>query len=186
MTSKRDTKPPPPPTTRRKDERYGLQAPLRAKCTTWSSFHELFTLNISRTGLFVPTEHAATVGDPVKLIMHTPDGGLIHLEGVVRHVLTATASHPAGIGIQLTAAIERDQYDTLVERAAAASNLSKSAGDSHSGSLFGGTPRVTPQPTSGLPAAPAERASPLPGSASSAQTPVAGPESSEKRERRRS
>lgn len=115
--------PPPPGSPRRRtEERHPCIVALEVKCSSWESFRQLFSLNIARSGLFIPTDRTASQDEEVELRLRAPDGSALSLRGRVRHVLPAAANRPAGLGVQLTAVAEQDRarYAELVQQAAAA------------------------------------------------------------------
>ncbi|MBK8482593.1 MAG: Hsp70 family protein [Proteobacteria bacterium] len=116
--------PPPPPSSprRRGEERHAFRVAIDVKCSSWERFHQLFSLNIARSGLFVPTERAAQLDEAVELRLRAPDGSVLSLHGRVRHTLPAAPHRPAGLGVELSgvAELDRARYQELVQRAATA------------------------------------------------------------------
>lgn len=106
---------------RRQSARYPIVAPLKAKCSSWSSFGKLFSHNISATGLFIPTDREAETGEEVEVELLAPDQSTIRLTGRVAHVTPAGGPAAAGLGVRLQTVAEEDQqrYLALVAQAAA-------------------------------------------------------------------
>src|SRR5688572_28168517 len=68
---------------RRRHPRYTFEHPLRAKCTSWGRFADLFTGDISSGGLFIPTEERAQPGERVELELSLPDEITLRIGGTV-------------------------------------------------------------------------------------------------------
>jgi len=66
--------------------------------------------DLSRSGLFIRTNHAFTPGTIIDIVIHLPDGNSSKLKGTVRRALkTAVVSIKNGMGIEL---IEKDDFYT--------------------------------------------------------------------------
>jgi Ethanolamine utilization protein EutJ (predicted chaperonin) len=98
---------------RRSAIRYGYEAPLRAKCSSWPKFVELFTGDVSDGGLYIPTERDAQVGESVEVELSLPDGRALSFTGTVVNVIdTARAARfgkRAGLGVRLNPLSEEDR-----------------------------------------------------------------------------
>jgi actin-like ATPase involved in cell morphogenesis/Tfp pilus assembly protein PilZ len=95
---------------------------LRAKCSSWDRFRDLFSGNISKGGLFIPTDAAAEKGESVTVFLTAPDGDDIELVGRVTHIIQdPKTGGQRGLGIFLEAVPEeaRDRYIALVQAAEA-------------------------------------------------------------------
>ncbi|MBW2731106.1 MAG: Hsp70 family protein [Deltaproteobacteria bacterium] len=105
---------------RRQNARFPFVASLEARCSSWKSFHQLFSHNVSTTGLFVPSEEDAKVGETVEVMLHTPNKTVIRLEGKVAHLRPGEGGRPGGLGIHIMGVAEEDQvrYLDLVSKAA--------------------------------------------------------------------
>ena len=90
---------------RREAERYKYEAKLAVKCASWPDVLDLFTGDISETGMFIPTARDAMVGDRIELDIELPDGSAFPLVGTVVNVLdqakAAEYRKPPGLGVQL-------------------------------------------------------------------------------------
>ncbi len=108
---------------RRKAERYDYRARLSAKCSSWPKFVELFTSDVSKGGLFVPTLELANVGEKVSVDLNLPDGDVFPMTGMVVNVIgaeqAAKLGKRAGLGIQLDEfeGEAKDRFDALLESA---------------------------------------------------------------------
>ncbi len=68
--------------------------------------------DLSRSGLFIRTNHAFRPGTVIDIVMHLPDGNSSRLKGIVRRALkTSIASMKNGMGVEL---IERDDFYTKI------------------------------------------------------------------------
>ncbi len=89
----------------RTSTRFVHRSPVAAKCSSWPKFLELFTGDISAGGLFVPTDQAAGLGEPVELELELPDHSTLPLTGTIVNVITpeqaADRGRSPGIGIQI-------------------------------------------------------------------------------------
>jgi Tfp pilus assembly protein PilZ len=66
--------------------------------------------NLSRSGLFIRTNHAFPIGTLVDILIHLPDGTSSRLKGIVwRALKTSVVSLKNGMGIELT---EKDAFYT--------------------------------------------------------------------------
>ena len=103
---------------RREEPRATLREPLKARCSTWASFGQLFAQNVSRSGIFVATARPSQNNESVDIDLYLPDGTAIRLGGVVRHVFHDQGQQQ-GVGVQLTHVAEDDlqRYHALVEHA---------------------------------------------------------------------
>lgn len=121
---------------RRKAERYDYQVKVTAKCSSWPKFVELFTGDVSRGGLFVPTEEVAQIGEGVEVDLTLPDGSTFAVTGKVVNVITAeeaaSAGKRGGLGIQLDEfdAAHQARFDELLEAARAAQPIPEQISES--------------------------------------------------------
>ncbi len=83
----------------REHTRYAVELAIRMKCATWADYLELHTSNLSRGGLFVPSQLAAPVGAELAIELTLPNGALVRLRGEVAHVTAAGEGQPAGLGV---------------------------------------------------------------------------------------
>lgn len=106
---------------RRRHQRHSYEIPLLAKCSSWDSFHQLFSANISESGLYIPTDHAANLHDIITIQLLAPDGTTLNLAGQVVHIFINEAGDQKGIGVYLEPleADVQEHYLTLVAEAAA-------------------------------------------------------------------
>jgi len=74
---------------------------LRAKCSGWDRFRELFSGNISSSGLFIATPVVAEEGEVITIQLTAPDGGDLELVGRVTHVIRDESRGQKGLGIHL-------------------------------------------------------------------------------------
>ena len=98
--------------TRRRYPRYA--AALNVRLHTVADLHELYTLNVSRGGLFVRTKLPLEVGTRVKVsVVHPRTGEQFPLEAVVRR--RAEAPEP-GLGLELVGVTDqrRDEFFEFV------------------------------------------------------------------------
>jgi actin-like ATPase involved in cell morphogenesis len=86
---------------RRQHLRHPCEIPLQARCSSWDSFHALFSGNISERGLFIPTDRVATLKEPIAVEVTAPDKNLLKLTGVVVHVFRGPDGAQRGLGIRL-------------------------------------------------------------------------------------
>jgi len=91
---------------RESPERKSAERRVRVRCDTWHSFVDLYTRNLSRGGLFLRTDHAATAGSAVTVDLCLPDGRTLKLHGEVVQVISveeaAPGGRPAGMGVRFT------------------------------------------------------------------------------------
>ena len=73
------------------------------RCSTWADYLELHTGNLSRGGLFVPSQMTAPVGTEIAIELSLPDGATVKLRGEVAHVSAATDGEVAGMGVMFDA-----------------------------------------------------------------------------------
>ena len=104
---------------RRRSQRFPHTAQLQARCSSWETFHELFTANVSATGLFIPTDEQAESGDEVEVELLAPNDTTIHMVGRVAHIMPASSGQ-AGLGVRLVTVVGEDaaRYHALVSEAA--------------------------------------------------------------------
>jgi actin-like ATPase involved in cell morphogenesis len=108
---------------RRAEDRYPLRLELSAKCSSWPKFAELFTGDVSKSGLFIPTDETAEVGEGVALTLVLPDGSTFEAEGDVANVLDAAAAAERGVQPGLGVRIRqldddaRARFDALIASA---------------------------------------------------------------------
>lgn len=119
---------------RRKATRYDYRVNIAAKCTSWPRFIELFTGDVSRGGLFVPTTESATVGEGVAVQLGLPDGTTFEATGVVVNVVTdaeAQPGRPQGIGIRLDPpdGADAERFEELLHKARAAQPVPEAVPD---------------------------------------------------------
>jgi len=94
---------------------------LRAKCSSWGTFRDLFSGNISNSGLFIPTDVASEAGEAITIQLTAPDGGDLELVGRVTHVIRDGVGVQKGLGIHLEGVTSEasQRYIALVKAAAA-------------------------------------------------------------------
>jgi uncharacterized protein (TIGR02266 family) len=83
------------------------------------------TENLSHTGLFVQTEQAFTLGDPVRLALSFP--GLldpVEVAGTVAWVRPAASDHPGGVGVRVEREEDRRKLGDILSAAGADSHAS--------------------------------------------------------------
>ena len=73
------------------------------KCATWADYLELHTGNLSRGGLFVPSQMTAPVGTEIAIELSLPNGSTVKLRGEVAHLSPAMGGQGAGIGVMFKA-----------------------------------------------------------------------------------
>jgi uncharacterized protein (TIGR02266 family) len=83
----------------REHTRYPVELAVRMKCSTWADYLELHTTNLSRGGLFVPSQMSAPIGTEISIELSLPNATLVKLRGEVVHLKEAAADQPAGIGV---------------------------------------------------------------------------------------
>jgi len=111
---------------RRKAERFGYEATVTAKCSSWPKFVKLFTGDVSAGGLFVPTTKAAKVGEEIEVEVGLPDGSSLRLTGKVVNIigkeLASKRGKPPGLGIQLDPLEggDKERFDLMLAAARAA------------------------------------------------------------------
>jgi len=111
---------------RRADERYAYRVKLQARCASWPRFIELLSGDVSRGGLFIPTDEQAEVGEAVEVDLELPDGQRFLVTGEVVSVvdpIRAAELHTApGLGVRLheLTGEARERFDTVVAAARAA------------------------------------------------------------------
>lgn len=90
---------------RRNAERFDVELAIEANCDSWGGFVSLMTGDVSATGLFVPTERAAAIGEPITVRLSLPEGIEFELKGAVVRIVDTTAAKAegkrAGLGIHL-------------------------------------------------------------------------------------
>ncbi len=130
-----------PSPRRREDERYPYAAPLQARCASWPSFIELFSGDVSRRGLFIPTDRPAGTGERVEVDLALPDGQSFLVHGEVVNVVdpdrAAALNSAPGLGVRLDELTgeARVRYDQLVAAARAAQPVPEEATFSDTGSV---------------------------------------------------
>ena len=87
---------------RREATRYNFKAKLTVKCASWPKFLELCSSDLSRSGLYIPTDHDAQLGEHIEVEFTLPDDTTLLRAGTVVHagLRSADDSQP-GLGIQL-------------------------------------------------------------------------------------
>jgi uncharacterized protein (TIGR02266 family) len=126
---------------RRADERYVYNVKLQAKCASWPKFVELFTGDVSRSGLFIPTDQKAAVGEQVEVDLELPDSQTFKVTGKVVNVIDAARAaelHTApGLGVRLDAleGEARARFDQIVAAARASQPIPEPAPISDTGSV---------------------------------------------------
>ena len=105
---------------RRRHPRIPCRVSLRAKCSSWDRFHDLFSGNISKGGLFIPTDATTQKGETITVRLTAPEGSEIELLGEVTHIIKDKDGKQKGLGIQLATIAEEAQarYQELVRAAA--------------------------------------------------------------------
>jgi len=85
--------------TGRRATRKRLELPVHLKVPSVESAVDSKLVNISKTGMFIATQHPPAIGTLIDIELELPDGKLlIHATGkVVRH---ESAREPPGIGVQ--------------------------------------------------------------------------------------
>jgi uncharacterized protein (TIGR02266 family) len=83
----------------REHTRYAVELAVRMKCSTWADYLELHTSNLSRGGLFVPSQMTAPIGTELAIELTLPNATVVRLRGEVVHLTEATKDEPAGMGV---------------------------------------------------------------------------------------
>ncbi|HTM23063.1 MAG TPA: Hsp70 family protein [Kofleriaceae bacterium] len=141
---------------RRADERYPFKIRLQARCASWPRFVELFSGDVSRSGLFIPTAQQAAAGEQVEVDLTLPDGKTFAVTGQVVNVIDAARAadlHTApGLGVRLDplAAEARSRFDLIVAEARAAQPTPEADALSQTGSLPVHTALGRPQSEPGV------------------------------------
>lgn len=73
---------------------------VKVEFRTPSSFLVAYSINLSRGGIFLETDHAAAIGDRIALEFTAPGLGPIHITGRVAWRREAQSDAPPGLGIQ--------------------------------------------------------------------------------------
>ncbi len=106
---------------RREAERYNFRVQLSAKCSSWPRFEELFSGDVSRSGLFIPTDQQADLGEQVQVHLHLPDGTRFDVAGRIAHISGPEApTHGVGVRLDPLEGEQKDQFERLLDAARAA------------------------------------------------------------------
>ena len=100
----------------REHTRYPVELAVRMKCSTWADYLELYTSNLSRGGLFVPSRMTAPVGTELAIELTLPNGAVVELPGEVVRVSDGAGPQVAGLGVMfapLDAETQRALDDAL-------------------------------------------------------------------------
>jgi len=105
---------------RRDAERYSFRVQLSAKCSSWPRFEEMFSGDVSQSGLFIPTDQQAEIGEQVQVHLHLPDGARFDVTGRVAHIAGPEApTHGVGVRLDPLEGEQKDQFDQLLDAARA-------------------------------------------------------------------
>ncbi len=106
---------------RRDAERYSFRVQLSAKCSSWPRFEELFSGDVSRNGLFIPTDQEADINEQVQVHLHLPNHERFDVIGRVAHISGPDAP-TRGLGVRLDPleGEPRQKFDEILEAARAA------------------------------------------------------------------
>lgn len=108
---------------RRGEPRYGYVARLSAKCSSWPTFVELLSGDVSQSGLFIPTDEEAAPGEAVEVELYLPDDATFTVTGTVANVVDAEQAarrgSSRGLGVRLDPleGERKTRFDELVEAA---------------------------------------------------------------------
>ena len=83
----------------REHTRYPVELAVRLRCDSWKQYLELYTSNLSRGGLFVPSKQVASMGSEVMIELTLPDGEAVSLRAQVVHVVDKNSGPRPGMGV---------------------------------------------------------------------------------------
>ncbi|MCU1281792.1 MAG: hypothetical protein JWM53_5338 [bacterium] len=96
----------------REHTRYPVELAVRMKCSTWADYLELHTSNLSRGGLFVPSEMSAPVGTGIAIELTLPNAKTVKLRGEIVHLAERAGDQIAGMGVMF---LEGEATQALAE-----------------------------------------------------------------------
>ncbi|MCB9556709.1 MAG: TIGR02266 family protein [Deltaproteobacteria bacterium] len=99
----------------RRERRFPLRAPLEVSCESWASARQLFSTNVSRSGLFIESEEAINVGERLDLRISLPDGTSLALAGHVRHATEQGSVRGLGVALDPLSSAKIDAYRRLID-----------------------------------------------------------------------
>jgi uncharacterized protein (TIGR02266 family) len=86
----------------REHTRYPVELAVRMKCASWTDYLELYTSNLSRGGLFVPSRMSAPIGTEIAIELTLPNGTLVKLRGEIVHLSEEGGGQIAGMGVMFS------------------------------------------------------------------------------------
>jgi uncharacterized protein (TIGR02266 family) len=94
----------------RGDKRYPSGQSLKARCSTWQDFANLYAADVSQGGMFLQTDSVLPIMTELEIELSLPEGHTIQLKARVVHVIDAEHAQregrAAGVGVQF---IDLDQ-----------------------------------------------------------------------------
>ena len=95
------------------------QISLKAKVSTWESFFSLFSSDKNEFSLYIPTEKQTRVREHIAIMLFTPMGDSMPLDGQVVHIFYDSSGKQIGVGVKLgEPGAKNARFRELVDEAA--------------------------------------------------------------------
>jgi len=92
---------------------------LKAKVSTWESFFSLFSGDKSELSLYIPTQKQTRVRENIAILLFTPTGDAVPLDGSVVHIFYDSSGAQIGVGVKLVNVGSKHQrFQELMNEAA--------------------------------------------------------------------
>ena len=92
---------------------------LKAKVSTWESFFSLFSGDKSELSLYIPTQKQTRVREHIAILLFTPTGDAVPLDGSVVHIFYDSSGKQIGVGVKLVNVGKKHQrFQELMNEAA--------------------------------------------------------------------
>jgi Tfp pilus assembly protein PilZ len=103
---------------RRTAPRFPLDLQATLRCPNWQTAERIATANVSRGGMFLRTERPPAIGAKIQVTLELPDGRLVEVQSVVRHIVAPEEAkrrgRAPGVGVQ-TLPEYTNEFKALVE-----------------------------------------------------------------------
>ena len=92
---------------------------LKAKVSTWESFFSLFSGDKSELSLYIPTQKQTRVRENIAILLFTPTGDAVPLDGSVVHIFYDSSGKQIGVGVKLVnVGSKKQRFQELMNEAA--------------------------------------------------------------------
>ena len=101
---------------------------LKAKVSTWESFFSLFSGDKSELSLYIPTAKQTRVREHIAILLFTPTGDAVPLDGSVVHIFYDSSGKQIGVGVKLVNVGDKhERFQELMDEAARHVNIPNQA-----------------------------------------------------------